>query len=154
MSRGPEIEVAGPNPVDSYILSFSKFATLKAMEEKIQQASNAIHLVKADLFRTLGHPVRVRILELLQDGERSVGDLQAALNLDSGGASQHLTVLRRQGLLEGRKEGTSVFYSVKDARTFQLLETARQLLSARFEETQALLEGLGAPVGSPPSGRR
>lgn len=124
------------------------------MEANLEQTSNAIHLVKAELFRTLGHPIRVRILELLRDGERSVGDLQAALNLDSGGASQHLTVLRRQGLLEGRKEGTSVFYSVKDARTFQLLETARQILSARFEETQALLKDLAIPVAPRRGARR
>lgn len=111
-------------------------------------SNEAIHLIKAELFRTLGHPLRVRILEILRDGEQSVGALQAALD-DNGAASQHLTVLRRQGLVASRKEGTSVFYSVKDARTFQLLETARQLLSARVEETAALLEGLvdAAPVG-------
>lgn len=110
--------------------------------------NQAIHLIKAELFRTLGHPLRVRILEILRDGEQSVGALQAALD-DHGAASQHLTVLRRQSLVSSRKEGTSVFYSVKDARTFQLLEIARQLLTARFEETAALLEGLAdaAPAG-------
>jgi len=109
----------------------------------------AIHRVKADLFRTLGHPVRVRILEVLRSGERSVGELQAALGLDSSGTSQHLTVLRRQGLLDSRKEGTSVFYRVKDPRTHQLLEVARQVLTGQLEETQALLDDLAAPEVSP-----
>lgn len=95
----------------------------------------------------------MRIVELLRDGERSVRDLQSALELDSGGASQHLMVLRREGLLERRKEGTSVFYSVKDVRTFQLVAMARQILSTRFEETQALLEGLATPV-APGTGDR
>lgn len=105
-----------------------------------------IHRVKAEFFRVLGHPVRVRILELLRDGERSVGDLQAALEIDSSGTSQHLGALRKQGLLESRKEGTSVFYSVKDPRTFQLLEIARQILTGHFEDTQALLGELSQPV--------
>lgn len=105
-----------------------------------------IHRVKAEFFRVLGHPVRVRILELLRDGERSVGDLQAALEIDSSGTSQHLGVLRKQGLLESRREGTSVFYRVKDPRTFQLLEVARQILTGHFEHTQALLGELAQPT--------
>lgn len=98
-----------------------------------------IHRIKADFFRTLGHPARVRILELLKDGELTVGKLQAELGIDSSGASQHLAAMRRQGLLESRREGTSVYYRVRDPRTFQLLETARQLISSHLEETQALL---------------
>ena len=106
------------------------------------------HVVKAELFRVLGHPARVRILELLRDGERGVGDLQAALKLDSSGTSQHLGALRKQGLLESRRDGTNVFYRVKDPRIFQLLETARQILTSQLEESQALLNELSAE--SPP----
>ena len=101
-----------------------------------------IHALKAEFFRTLGHPARVRILELLRDGERTVGELQEALGLDSGGTSQHLAALRNKGLVEGRREGTSVHYRVKDPRAFQLLEVARQILTSSLEETQALLREL------------
>lgn len=107
-----------------------------------------IHRVKAEFFKVLGHPARVRVLELLRDGERSVGDLQAALEIDSSGTSQHLGALRRQGLLESRREGTSVYYRVKDPRTFQLLELARQILTSHFEDAQALLGELGRPEGT------
>lgn len=114
-----------------------------------------IHRVKAEFFRVLGHPVRVRILELLRDGERSVGDLQAALEIDSSGTSQHLGALRKQGLLESRRDGTSVFYGVKDPRTFQLLEVARQIITAHLEESQIILGELAAPsAGSPGGGSR
>ncbi len=78
-----------------------------------EAGSEPIHIVKAEFFRVLGHPVRVRILELLRDGERAVGDLQAALEINSSGTSQHLGALRRQGILESRREGTSVFYRVQ-----------------------------------------
>jgi DNA-binding transcriptional ArsR family regulator len=91
----------------------------------------------------------VRILELLRDGERSVGDLQAALEIDSSGTSQHLGALRKQGLLDSPREGTSVFYRVKDPRTFQLLEVARQILTDHFEDTQALLGELAQPHPQP-----
>jgi DNA-binding transcriptional ArsR family regulator len=101
-----------------------------------------IYVLKADFFRILGHPVRVRILELLRDGERTVGDLQGQLGLDSSGTSQHLGALRRQGLLESRREGTSVYYRVRDPRLFQLLEVARQILTANLADTQTLLNGL------------
>jgi len=106
-----------------------------------------IYVVKAEFFRVLGHPARVRILELLRDGEMSVGELQAALHLDSSGTSQHLGVLRRQGILESRKEGTSVFYRARDPRIVQLLEVARQILTSSLEATQALLSELAT---SPP----
>jgi ArsR family transcriptional regulator len=101
-----------------------------------------IYRVKADLFRLLGHPARVRILELLRDGERTVGELQADLELESSGASQHLTAMRRQGVLENRRAGSNVYYRVTDERIFDLLEVARQILTTQLEATTALLDDL------------
>ncbi len=105
-----------------------------------------IHQIKAEFFRTLGHPVRGRVLELLKGGEMTVGDLQAELGIDSSGASQHLSAMRRQGILEARKEGTSVYYKVRDPRIFQLLESARHVIGSHLEEANALLGELGEPA--------
>jgi DNA-binding transcriptional ArsR family regulator len=104
-----------------------------------------IYRVKADFFRLLGHPARVRILELLRDGERAVGDLQAELGLDSSSTSQQLTAMRRQGVLESRRAGTSVLYRVKDPHIFELLEIAKQILLTQLQETSALLGEMAAP---------
>jgi DNA-binding transcriptional ArsR family regulator len=112
-----------------------------------------IYALKAEFFRTLGHPVRVRLLQLLRDGERTVGDLQAALELDSSGTSQQLAALRKQGLVESRREGTSVYYRVKDRRTLELLELAKSIIAANLEEGQALLDGLAGEDFAPPRGR-
>ncbi len=101
-----------------------------------------VYELKAGLFRVLGHPARVRILELLRDGERSVGALQAELGLDSSGTSQHLAALRRIGLVVARREGTSVFYSVEDARVFDLLVAGREIISRRLASEHSLLEQL------------
>jgi DNA-binding transcriptional ArsR family regulator len=104
-----------------------------------------VHEVKANLFRVLGHPARVRILELLREEELSVGALQVALDLDSGGTSQHLAALRRIGLVESRREGTSVYYRVDDAHVFDLLEAGRAIISRRLAEQQAILQDLKTP---------
>ena len=101
-----------------------------------------VYALKADFFRVLGHPVRVRILQLLRDGELSVGALQDELELDSSGTSQHLGALRAQGLVASRKEGTSVYYRVKDARTLELLELAKAIISSSLEENRVLLDDL------------
>jgi DNA-binding transcriptional ArsR family regulator len=112
-----------------------------------------IYALKAEFFRTLGHPARVRLLQLLREGERTVGDLQAALELDSSGTSQQLAALRKQGLVESRREGTSVYYRVKDRRTLELLELAKRIIAANLEEGQALLDGLAGEDFGPPRGR-
>ena len=101
-----------------------------------------IFALNADLFRVLGHPVRVRVLQLLRAGELSVGALQNALDLDSSSTSQHLTALRKQGLVASRKEGTSVFYRIRDPRTLELLELSKVIIMARLEDNRALLDGL------------
>jgi ArsR family transcriptional regulator len=101
-----------------------------------------VHEAKATLFRVLGHPARVRILELLREGERSVGALQAELELDSGGTSQHLAALRRIGLVTSRREGTSVYYRVEDENVFDLLGAGRAIISRRLATEQSLLHEL------------
>lgn len=114
--------------------------------------SDPVYVVKAQLFRVLGHPVRIRILELLVDGERTVGDLQAQLDLDSSGTSQHLAALRQQGLLDSRRAGTSVYYRLKDPRVSQLLAVARQILTSRLSDSHALLSQFGDEPASPAVG--
>jgi ArsR family transcriptional regulator len=104
--------------------------------------ADPVYIAKAQLFRVLGHPVRIRILELLVNGERTVGDLQAELELDSSGTSQHLAALRQLGVLESRRAGTSTYYRLKDPRVSQLLAVARQILTSALTDSQALLSDL------------
>lgn len=103
-----------------------------------------MHVIKANLFRVLGHPARVRILELLREGERSVGALQTELGLDSGGTSQHLAALRRIGIVSSRREGTNVYYRVDDHRVFDMLAAAREIITQQLETQQLLLVELAA----------
>jgi DNA-binding transcriptional ArsR family regulator len=110
----------------------------------VPYAATPLYVTKAALFRTLGHPARVRILELLRDGEHSVGALQDALGLDSGGTSQHLAALRRVGVVESRREGTSVYYSAVSPEVFGLLDAGRAVITRSLQEQQVLLQQLEA----------
>jgi DNA-binding transcriptional ArsR family regulator len=113
-----------------------------------------IYVLKADFFRALGHPARVRILELVSDRERAVGELQEELNLDSSGTSQHLAALRRQGLVETRRQGTTIFYRLKDQRVAELLKVAREILSSNLSETRELLAELDNTQAAPARKRK
>ncbi len=104
--------------------------------------SDPVYVAKAQLFRVLGHPIRIRILELLVNGERTVGELQAELELDSSGTSQHLAALRQLGVLDSRRAGTSTFYRIRDPRVSQLLAVAKQILTSALTDSQALLGDL------------
>lgn len=95
---------------------------------------------KAELFKALGHPVRIRILELLRDGERTVSELQADLEIDASSVSQQLAVLRARQLVTGRKEGTSVHYSASDPQVFELLDIARSIFDRHLTVLQAMAE--------------
>src|SRR5436190_11192549 len=84
--------------------------------------------VKAELFKALAHPARIRALEVLADGERSVGELQPLVGIELSHLSQQLAVLRRAGLLTSRKDGSSVIYAIRDPMAVELLRVAKQLL--------------------------
>jgi len=101
-----------------------------------------IYKVKAEFFKTLGHPARIRVLEVLREGELSVSDLVPAVGLEASHLSQQLAVLRRANLVETRKEGTSVLYSVANPMIFELLDVARRILTSSLVDTRALLAEL------------
>lgn len=107
-------------------------------------APQPIYQLKAEFFKTLGHPARIRILEILRDGEASVSELIPQVGLEPSHLSQQLGVLRRAGVVDSRKEGSTVLYSVADPRIFDLLETARGILSTSLKETSSLLGELEA----------
>jgi len=99
-----------------------------------------LHRFKAEFFRALGHPARLRILELLRSGERSVSELQAELEIEASSVSQQLAVLRAKNIVDTRRAGTSVFYSVRDPQVIQLLDVARDIFNNHLIDLQAMLE--------------
>ncbi|MBC7442831.1 MAG: winged helix-turn-helix transcriptional regulator [Ramlibacter sp.] len=95
--------------------------------------------LKSELFKALGHPLRVQVLEQLADGERSVGSLAEALGAELSNLSQQLGVLRRAGVVVTRREGNTIYYALRDADVAELLAVAKRMLVATLEDSHALL---------------
>ena len=101
-----------------------------------------LQVFKAEFFRALAHPVRIRILEALAKDDHSVQELQQALALDQPAVSQQLAVLRAKGIVAARKVGSTVRYAVRDPLVTQLLETARKIFNHHLVDTQDMLKEL------------
>ena len=104
--------------------------------------SPELQVFKADFFKALAHPARIRILEVLRHGERSVQELQSALVLDQATVSQQLAVLRAKHVVTARKEGTTVRYAIRDARVGALLDVARSIFNSQLAGSQTMLKAL------------
>jgi ArsR family transcriptional regulator len=101
-----------------------------------------LHEAKASLFRALGHPVRVRILELLLDGPRPVHELVAQIGVAPANLSQQLAVLRNAGLISDDRQGGTVRYALTSADTAALFASARALLASLLSDQIDLLREL------------
>ena len=101
-----------------------------------------LQMFKAEFFRALAHPTRIRMLEILVRGGRTVQELQEALMLDQPIVSQQLAVLRNHGIVAAQKEGLSVRYTLRDPLVGDLLDVARRIFNNHFANTRGLLREL------------
>ena len=108
----------------------------------MNSVSGELQRFKAEFFRALAHPIRIEVLEVLLQGDRSVQELQDILRLEQPVVSQQLSVLRTKNIVSGRKEGTSVRYSVRDPLICDLLQVARRIFNNHLVGTQGLLREL------------
>ena len=126
-----------------YYIVICKYSQVTDRRELSERLVAMLQGYKAELFKALGHPTRIRILELLREGERTVSDLQAELAIEASSVSQQLAQLRSRQLVSGRKVGTSVYYSVVDPQVFDLLDTARAMFQRQLATLQELADGDG-----------
>jgi DNA-binding transcriptional ArsR family regulator len=104
--------------------------------------SQPLYQLKAEFFKTLGHPVRIRVLELLSIREHAVSELLAEIEIEPANLSQQLAVLRRAGLVRTRREGSAVYYSITSPRVSELLVVARSILTGVLSGQVELLDDL------------
>ncbi len=97
---------------------------------------------KAEFFKALAHPLRIRILDALRKGEVGVNELCSRLNVEQSNLSQQLAVLRSRNILATRKDGTNVYYSVRDPQLFELLDVAKKIFNSHLIEVKDLLSQL------------
>ncbi|WP_327280190.1 MULTISPECIES: metalloregulator ArsR/SmtB family transcription factor [unclassified Streptomyces] len=101
-----------------------------------------LYQAKAEFFRMLGHPVRIRVLELLQDGPMPVRELLAAIEVEPSALSQQLAVLRRSGIVTSTRDGSTVVYALAGGDVAQLMLAARRILTEVLTGQSELLEEL------------
>ena len=103
-----------------------------------------LYQVKAEFFKTLGHPARIRVLELLAEREHSVAEMLPDVGIEPAHLSQQLALLRRMNLVAARRVGSTVFYSLVSPRVADLLTVARVILSDVLTSQIELLDDLRA----------
>jgi ArsR family transcriptional regulator len=103
-----------------------------------------LYKLKGEFFKTLGHPARIRVLELLAERDRSVGELLPEIGIESSNLSQQLGVLRRAGVVTARKDGNTVIYSIASPDIAELLVVARKVLTTVLSDRVAVLDDLRA----------
>ncbi|HZQ98638.1 MAG TPA: metalloregulator ArsR/SmtB family transcription factor [Chloroflexota bacterium] len=96
-----------------------------AVNGRRDTVADQLRIFKAALFKALAHPSRIKILDLLRERSLTVSELQVELGIEPSSVSQQLAILRAQHLVDGRREGTNVHYSVRDPHIFTLLDAAR-----------------------------
>ena len=106
-----------------------------------------LYQMKADFFKTLGHPARIRILELLSEREYAVSEMLPEVGIEPTNMSQQLAVLRRAGLVTARREGLSVSYTLTSPRVAELLVVERAILTGVVAGQAELLEDLPEVIG-------
>lgn len=110
--------------------------------------STPLYQLKAEFFKTLGHPARIRVLELLSEREHAVSEMLPEVGIEPANLSQQLAVLRRAGLVVTRKEGSTVYYSLTSPHVAELLAVARTILTKVLSGQAELLDDLRNPGAS------
>jgi len=103
------------------------------LNEELQQ-------FKADFFKALAHPLRIRILEVLAEGEKSVNEIQSLLHSEGSAVSQQLSVLKAKNIVTGTKIGNRVIYSLRDPMIIELLQVAKQIFNNHLVDTISMLD--------------
>lgn len=101
---------------------------------------DSLRQFKATIFQALAHPTRIAVLELLRDQELPVSVILERLGLEPANASQHFAVLRAKHIITSRKQGSQVFYSVRDPLIIEVLDIMRKYFQVHLQEAVALLK--------------
>jgi ArsR family transcriptional regulator len=112
--------------------------SLAVADPRRNGAADQLRAFKAELFKALAHPSRIKILDLLRHESHTVSELQAELGIEPSSVSQQLALLRAKHLVDGRREGTSVYYSVRDPAIFTVLDAARTIFDNHLVGLRAI----------------
>lgn len=104
------------------------------------KAEEELYNMQADFCKGMAHPKRIYILTVLKDGEKTVNQLANLTGIPQANLSQHLSTLRQLGIVETRREGSSVYYSISDQRVVEACELVRRSIGERLKRSRTVLE--------------
>ena len=105
---------------------------IKMEDEQILNMEDEQILIVSKLLKSMSHPIRLKILCLLQDKELSVGDIREKVKTTNANVSQHLNILRSQGIIDFRKDANFIYNRIADKRILELIQTMRTLFCPHF----------------------
>lgn len=105
-------------------------------------AEDIVVKLTADFFKTLAHPIRIKILHSLEQGERCVCEIIEELDIEQSNLSQHLSVMKKQGILDSRKDGQKMFYHIAYPSVLDVIGAAERTLSEQIGRSQSILKFL------------
>ena len=101
--------------------------------------SNMGNQLVANIFKALSHPTRLQIIKLLKEGPLCVCDILPQIESEQSNTSQHLSVLKNQGIVESKKDGSMVIYKIKSPEVYQMIDIAENIILSQIEETKSSL---------------
>jgi ArsR family transcriptional regulator len=105
------------------------------MEERVLE-------LKAEILKALAQPTRLKILELLRNGEKCICEIVPAINGEQSNISRHISLMQKSNLVTTRKDGVKVMVKVKDPRVFEVLDSISTILKSRMSEQSRLIKSL------------
>jgi len=102
--------------------------------------NQSLQRFKAEFFKALAHPTRIRILELLRNGEKSVGELQQEIASEGSTVSQQLAILRMKNVVDTRRVGNVIYYRLRDPLVTELLDVARRIFDSHVIELRSMAD--------------
>lgn len=102
--------------------------------------SERLHELHADLCKMLGNPKRLRIIEELEGGEKTVSELTESLDVNQSNASQHLTKLKKRRIVNSRRSGSNVYYSIANRKIVEACELIKEVLFEQISKETELIE--------------
>lgn len=106
----------------------------------MDQTEKTVYRLHADVCKTLSHPVRIEIIDRLRDGEVLAGELSRCMNVSKANLSQHLSVLRNQGIIGARRSGVHIYYRISNPKVVQACQLMREVLLERLSVSSELLQ--------------
>lgn len=117
---------------------------IRGMDRNMEEKMFQMH---AEVCKSMASPTRLKIMNLLRDGEKSVEELKKRLGLPKANLSQHLSVLRQRRIVSTRRAGLNIYYKVTNPKMIKACDILREVLFEQLSEDEKLVRGMDKKIG-------